>query len=92
MVTLCLNYVANALCISGHDGLRHNNHAFLAFSVGPRSCIGERLAMYEMKLCLVHLLKKYKFERSFRTKVPLEFFTGQIVMGAKDVYLHVVKR
>lgn len=34
--------------------------SFLAFSFGPRNCIGRNFAMIEMKIILIHLLLKFK--------------------------------
>lgn len=38
------------------------NMPFLTFGDGPRNCLGLRLAKLQVKLAIVHLLQKYKFE------------------------------
>jgi cytochrome P450 len=38
-----------------------NPYAFLAFSLGPRNCIGMRFSMYEMKCCISNLVAKFRF-------------------------------
>ncbi|XP_013187165.1 cytochrome P450 4V2 [Amyelois transitella] len=35
-------------------------HAFASFSLGKRSCIGKRYAMYAMKTIVTHILRRYK--------------------------------
>jgi len=35
---------------------------FFPFSVGPRDCIGQRLAMFEMQVTLIRVLPKYRFK------------------------------
>ncbi|PVD38392.1 hypothetical protein C0Q70_01006 [Pomacea canaliculata] len=41
-----------------------NPVSFLAFGYGPRLCIGMRLALLEMKIAMVHVLRKVKFVKT----------------------------
>jgi cytochrome P450 len=34
---------------------------FTAFQAGPRQCLGQNLALLEMKACIVRLLAKFEF-------------------------------
>jgi cytochrome P450 len=43
--------------------------AFMPFLGGPRNCIGQHMAMMEVRITLVDIIKKYKLER---TKVPFK--------------------
>lgn len=45
---------------------------YLPFSEGPRACVGMRMAVLQIKACLVMLLKKYSLELSPKTEVPLK--------------------
>ena len=56
---------------------------FLPFGGGPRSCIAMRFALMEIKIVLVRVLMKYKFERSPETQVPLDIHMG-FTLTAKD--------
>ncbi|XP_055350166.1 uncharacterized protein LOC129596817 [Paramacrobiotus metropolitanus] len=46
-------------------------YTFLTFGQGPRNCIGMRFALYEIKMVMASILKKYRFVQSPKTQVPL---------------------
>ncbi|XP_055589830.1 probable cytochrome P450 9f2 [Uranotaenia lowii] len=46
--------------------------AYLPFGVGPRNCIGSRLALMEVKSAVYHLVKEFEFVPSSKTEIPLE--------------------
>lgn len=67
-------------------------YCFLPFGTGPRSCIGMRFALMEAKMALVHILKRFKFERSAETEVPLEL-KATITMAPKNgIRVKIVSR
>ena len=43
--------------------------AFIPFGIGNRSCIGNRLALLEMKVVVIQALKKYRIEKCEETIV-----------------------
>ncbi|XP_036102505.1 thromboxane-A synthase isoform X2 [Molossus molossus] len=42
---------------------------YLPFGAGPRSCLGVRLGLLEVKLTLLHVLRKFRFEACPETQV-----------------------
>lgn len=68
------------------------NQVFLPFAAGPRSCIGQRFALMEIKACLIHVLPKFKFQICPQTSIPLEYSCGHPVSTAQNVTLRVSRR
>ncbi|KAF2589339.1 hypothetical protein F2Q70_00038903 [Brassica cretica] len=49
--------------ISDNGMLRHEpSHKFLAFSAGPRSCLGKKLTFLQIKTVAVKIIQKYEIE------------------------------
>ena len=46
-----------------------NPYHFIPFGNGPRNCIGMRLALQELKVAIIHVLRKVKVSKCKKTKV-----------------------
>lgn len=49
-----------------------NPYYYMPFGMGPRICIGMRLALLEMKVVIASLLQKYKLVTCEKTEIPLK--------------------
>jgi cytochrome P450 len=47
------------LFIPERHSVKRHPAAYMAFSIGPRNCIGMRFALMELKMSLAHLLHAY---------------------------------
>lgn len=70
-------------------GLRHS-WCFLPFGGGPRNCLGIRQAVLEAKLCIAHVLKRYRFHTDLAFE--LEHVSDQVLVSPKQVPLRLERR
>ncbi|XP_059171875.1 cytochrome P450 3A24-like [Physella acuta] len=72
--------------------------SYIPFGYGPRICLGQRLAMMELKTIMVYLLKEFRFELSERTEpkkgvnIEMETVVGFVSRPVKPVQLEAVLR
>ncbi|XP_036615950.1 thromboxane-A synthase [Trichosurus vulpecula] len=71
---------------------QHLPFTYLPFGAGPRSCIGAKLAILEIKLTLLRILQKFKFETCPETQVPLQLESRSALGPRNGVSIKIVSR
>ena len=64
--------------------------SYMPFSQGPHQCIGMRLALLEIKMALVKILQKVKFERGVDTTDTLELNAALVLRPRDPIRVKVV--
>ncbi|KAL6603914.1 hypothetical protein ACP70R_044275 [Stipagrostis hirtigluma subsp. patula] len=71
---------------------RRHPCAHIPFGVGPRACVGQRFALQEVKLSMVHLYRRFVFRRSPRMESPPELQFGIVLGFRRGVKLVAIER
>ncbi|XP_062229061.1 cytochrome P450 711A1-like [Phragmites australis] len=71
---------------------RRHPFAHIPFGVGPRACVGQRFALQEVKLSMVHLYQRFVFRRSPRMESPPELQFGIVLSFRRGVKLVAIER
>uniref|UniRef100_A0A1I7TA09 Cytochrome P450 n=1 Tax=Caenorhabditis tropicalis TaxID=1561998 RepID=A0A1I7TA09_9PELO len=64
---------------------------YIPFGLGPRQCIGMRLAYMEEKMLLAHILRRYSFEIGEKTEIPLRL-VGAATTQPNSVWMKLKAR
>ncbi|XP_055529185.1 probable cytochrome P450 9f2 [Wyeomyia smithii] len=64
-----------------------NPNTYLPFGIGPRNCIGSRLALMEVKVIMYYLLKDFSLEPTEKTQIPLRVSKKRLTLHTEGVWL-----
>lgn len=77
---------------SSENKTKINRFAYLPFGLGPRNCVGMRLALFEVKMAIVALLQRYKITPSDKLQNPPKIGKSIIVKPEGGIWVKLVKR
>ncbi|XP_005099962.1 cytochrome P450 3A7 [Aplysia californica] len=66
--------------------------AWIPFGLGPRMCVGQRLAQVVLKLSLVRILQEFNIRTSHLTQVPLEVALRPFLVARDGVHVQMSRR
>nr|XP_022914583.1 cytochrome P450 9e2-like [Onthophagus taurus] len=68
-------------------------YAYLPFGIGPRNCIGSRLAQLEIKIFYFNLLSQFNLVKTDKTVIPLQLHKRSFNMNTQhDIWVGVKER
>ncbi|RDD38954.1 Cytochrome P450 3A24 [Trichoplax sp. H2] len=77
---------------SAESTQKRHNCCYLPFGLGPRSCIGLRLALFTIKVFLVKQLQQFEFKVCEQTVTSLEIEAKASLSPLSDLFVQIVKR
>ena len=67
-------------------------YSYMPFGIGPRNCVGMRLALAEAKITIVKLLQHVRLCVSEKTEIPPKLDQGIVLKPLNGMWLKLVKR
>ncbi|XP_045184472.2 cytochrome P450 3A18-like [Mercenaria mercenaria] len=69
-----------------------HQYSFLPFGQGPRKCPGQKLAMIQVKLAIINIVRNYTLDTGRHTKIPVQEALRPSLTPAHGVHIKMSKR
>ncbi|XP_052610681.1 cytochrome P450 3A11-like [Peromyscus californicus insignis] len=69
-----------------------NPYVYLPFGNGPRTCLGRRFALMNLKLALTKVLQNFSFQPCKETQIPMKLGRQILLQPEKPIVLKVIPR
>ena len=83
MLLIIIIYMGFAICFRFAD-MDKIGYKYMPFGIGPRSCIGMRLALMAVKILMVHLLNSY---RLLTAGTLVRKLADNVLTWCREIYL-----
>lgn len=68
-------------------------YSFMPFGIGPRNCVGQRLAYLEAKIALLYVLRNFTPHKNAKTEIPLKLKVVSNLTATKNgIFVDFKKR
>ena len=67
-------------------------YSYVPFGIGPRICLGMRLALMEAKMAIVYMVQNFTFSTCEETEIPVTFDKGIILRAENGILLKINQR
>lgn len=67
-------------------------YSYVPFGIGPRICLGMRLALMEAKMAIVYMVQNFTFSTCEQTEIPVTLDKGNILRAENGILLKINQR